>query len=158
MEHIRVRCRGCGRLVRQEPRVGERQQYCKRSRCQRKRRARWQRERMLTDTAYRSEQKAAQKLARGKSTAYYREYRAELKLRSKRSRRRQKRREQRLSLEITSPGSAGSERLTAETVAVDFPAGRYMVVRRNVWALLGGLAQLSGQTEAPATDRACVGG
>lgn len=127
MEHVTVRCRGCGRLVRREPRVGERQQYCARSRCQRKRRARWQLERMRTDANYRSEQKAAQELARGQKTAYYRKYRAELKLQMKLSRRRQKQREQRRHLGKTPHRSAGSERPSAGSVAVGFPAGRYIL-------------------------------
>lgn len=72
-KNIRI-CVCCGKKFISDSRVKE-QKYCGNKRCQRARRALWQREKMRKDEDYRDNQKRCQKEWAAKNPDYYRRYR-----------------------------------------------------------------------------------
>ena len=67
-------CRYCKRKYRKNPRV-KRQQYCGNKACQRARRRRWQRQKMVTDPDYRLNQHDCMLRWRKRNPHYWRHYR-----------------------------------------------------------------------------------
>jgi len=63
-------CKNCRRIIDQpNPRI-ENQQYCKRKKCQRARKRRWQKRKMATDKDYQLNQKASQRKWRENNPDY----------------------------------------------------------------------------------------
>lgn len=67
-------CIHCKREYKVNPRVKE-QQYCNSKACQRVRKTKWQKEKMVKDADYRENQKRCQKQWQKENTGYYKEYR-----------------------------------------------------------------------------------
>jgi len=68
-------CKNCRRIIDQpNPRI-ENQQYCKRKKCQRARKRRWQKRKMATDKDYQLNQKASQRKWRENNPDYCSNYR-----------------------------------------------------------------------------------
>lgn len=67
-------CLHCGESFVPNPRV-KLQRYCRKKECQRARRTKWQRDKMITDQAYRSNQKRCQKEWQVSHRGYYKQYR-----------------------------------------------------------------------------------
>ena len=89
-------CQGCGRESLRDMRRGRRlQSYCGRRACQRKRKAKWQREKLASDPKYRAEQKAAQKIWRDKEPGYWSRYRGRKARAAEQNRSKQRRRDRR---------------------------------------------------------------
>ena len=68
------RCKCCGRRFKRRPQNPD-QQYCSRKGCQNKRRQRWRRARLCSDTAYRDNQIDSQERWLEKRPDYWRQYR-----------------------------------------------------------------------------------
>ena len=66
-------CACCGKKFR--PR-GDNHRYCEDKRCQRARKTRWQKKKLVQDLDYRENQNSAQKEWKSKHPEYWREYRA----------------------------------------------------------------------------------
>ena len=71
---MEVICSGCGRNFTRSPRHPG-QSYCSRPECQRKRKARWQKEKMTSDDHYRLNQKTSQEEWVRKNPGYWKRYR-----------------------------------------------------------------------------------
>jgi hypothetical protein len=67
-------CSCCRRVLSANPRIKE-QHYCSQARCQRARKSKWQRRKMITDPDYQANQRDAQKLWRERNRDYPRNYR-----------------------------------------------------------------------------------
>lgn len=74
MEHVTFRCSCCRQILPRNPRV-KNQQYCGAAECQKARKAKWQREKMNTDSDYRADQRESQRLWQQNNPDYWREYR-----------------------------------------------------------------------------------
>lgn len=70
----RRRCSACGRLFQPCAKVPN-QQYCPELSCQRERKRRWQKKKLAEDSAYKANQRDAQKRWREKHPDYWQEYR-----------------------------------------------------------------------------------
>lgn len=69
-------CSGCGKEAARNGRLAAGvQRYCRAQRCQRKRRAQWQRQKLRNDEKYRHDQAATDRDWHAKRPDYYREYR-----------------------------------------------------------------------------------
>ena len=68
-------CLNCRQRFKSNPRV-KNQDYCSRKVCQRARRARWYREKLAKDPAYRDNQKRCRQEGRQSNPDYYRNYRS----------------------------------------------------------------------------------
>jgi hypothetical protein len=71
---MEVICSGCGRSFIRSPRHPD-QSYCSRAECQRKRKARWQKQKMTTDEHYRLNQRTSQDNWIRKNPGYWKRYR-----------------------------------------------------------------------------------
>lgn len=72
---MRCICIHCGKSFSSNPRV-KNQRYCSHRGCQRARRARWQREKMVNDPDYQDNQRRCQKEWLSTHSGYWRDYRA----------------------------------------------------------------------------------
>jgi hypothetical protein len=89
----RIRCGGCGEWVRGNPRV-KGQQYCGKPECQRVRRARWHRRKLITDEEYRQTSLESNAKWRRAHPDYWRTYRREHPEQAKANRSKQRGRNQ----------------------------------------------------------------
>lgn len=69
-----IRCKHCHRWVPANPRIKD-QQYCGRKKCQRARKAEWQRNKLKVDTQYKANQDEAKAKWRRQNPAYSKQYR-----------------------------------------------------------------------------------
>jgi hypothetical protein len=67
-------CSFCRRVLPANPRLKE-QHYCNQAPCQRARKSKWQRQKIVTDPDYQANQRDAQKLWRERNRDYWRNYR-----------------------------------------------------------------------------------
>lgn len=67
-------CESCGQLFLPNPKVPD-QKFCRKKKCQRKRRSLWQKKKRSTDIAYRENQKDAQKAWVERNKGYWMKYR-----------------------------------------------------------------------------------
>jgi len=68
-------CAHCRRSFLPSPRLKDRQEYCSRKECQRARKRRWNRQKLVQDEAYRENQAEAARGWRRRNPGYWREYR-----------------------------------------------------------------------------------
>ena len=71
-----IPCTHCGRLFAPDPRV-KNQRYCGEKDCQRARKRKWQKEKLVNDPDYKANQRACQTDWHGRHPGYYRKYRRE---------------------------------------------------------------------------------
>lgn len=69
-----IQCVHCGKPIKANPRV-KNQRYCRDKECQRARRRKWQREKLLSDPDYKANQRDCQRKWREHHPGYYRAYR-----------------------------------------------------------------------------------
>lgn len=75
MERLTFRCACCRQVLPRNPRVKD-QQYCGAAKCQKARKAKWQREKMRTDQEYRTSQQEGQRLWQQNNPDYWQRYRS----------------------------------------------------------------------------------
>ena len=128
MSH-RKRCKNCGRLYRQNPRI-KNQKYCGREECQRARKAAWQREKMSVDPMYRENQKRAQETWRNDHPDCWKKYREKNqkcreKNREKQKERDVKRKQKREKMDTSSPNLAKMDTFEGKN---QIKPGRYYII------------------------------
>lgn len=79
-------CLGCGKEKARSPKASKKQAYCGEAKCQRHRKAIWQKQMLQSDSDYRSNQKLADQLWRQHRPAYWREYRMKNETKMERNR------------------------------------------------------------------------
>lgn len=129
-------CCGCGKEKARNGRLSESiQRYCGGQPCQRKRRAQWQRQKIVRDEKYRSDQAAADRDWHAKRPEYYREYRKarpqavaqnRLKQRLRDRRRRSRSIRKGVSAPVNPPG------ITGPGIAEEIPDGHYLLLSMDV--------------------------
>jgi len=70
-------CCHCGCLFDPNPRLKQKQRYCKRKECQGARKSKWQKHKLATDPDYKDNQRACQTDWHRRHPGYYRKYRQE---------------------------------------------------------------------------------
>src|SRR6056297_1706687 len=88
-----IQCKHCHRWVPANPRL-KNQHYCNRKKCQRARKAEWQRTRLKIDPQYKIHQDEAKAKWRGKNSGYSKQYRNDNPKYCERNRELQKKRDQ----------------------------------------------------------------
>jgi hypothetical protein len=88
MERI---CKSCDKLFPPHPKV-PRQKYCRKIKCQKKRRRRWQQHKRVSDKSYKENQAAAQEAWSKRNPDYWKQYREDHPEYTKKNRERQKQR------------------------------------------------------------------
>jgi len=88
MERI---CKSCNKLFQPHPKVPK-QKYCRKIKCQKKRRSRWQRQKRASDKSYKENQAAAHKAWSKRTPDYCTQYREDHPEYTKENRERQKKR------------------------------------------------------------------
>lgn len=112
-------CVSCGKAFQPRPQTPH-QSYCSASECQRTRRKRWQREKLVSDQDYRDNQARAQGAWAERNPDYWREYRVAHPDYVARNRGQQR--------ERTANGVAGTiAKMDASTLAAPMPTGVYQV-------------------------------
>lgn len=91
---VKFICLGCGKELTSSKRSGDRQSYCGEKKCQRARKTAWQRQKVVEDPDYRSDQARCDYVWRQANRDYWRDYRHSRPEQIKRNRLLQKQRNQ----------------------------------------------------------------
>jgi len=101
-------CKSCGCQFTPVPTVPD-QEYCRKTKCQRTRQSRWQKNKRATDKAYGENQRDAQKAWQRKNKDYWKKYRKQNPAYTERNRENQKLRNQKRKMQLTLPDFVKSE-------------------------------------------------
>ncbi len=133
---IKFICLGCGKELTSSKRSGNRQSYCSEKKCQRVRKAVWQKQKVATDPEYRSDQARCGHAWREAHRGYWRDYRHAHPAQSTRNRLLQKQRNQqrRCALRVvgapTPPAEAVAkmDALILKDIAAFRPIGEFWLI------------------------------
>ena len=114
-------CLCCKKRFHPHPAVRD-QQYCNNPQCQKARKRRWQKEKLLKDSDYQANQAEAQRQWRSRNKDYWREYRRKNPAYTEKNRRDQRERNRRRR------SGSGIAKMDEQKVNTLLPSGRYRLV------------------------------